>query len=159
MACRSSDHGRILRPRHGPQSEHQDHRHAVRAAESETRRLELQASTKPSIMPLNIKPIAIKGPWSSGWAVDLHTLSSAFVGDDAFGHSQFKNKRSEIGELLYSHPCSDGELRGRAEISRNRADVFQQMPVFPHGLPRSCSRAGWHFPRDPTTPSVHRNPR
>jgi len=52
-------------------------------------------------MSLNIKPITIQGPWSSGWALDLHTLSSAFIGDDAFGHPQFENKRSEIGELLY----------------------------------------------------------
>jgi hypothetical protein len=25
-------------------------------------------------MSLNIKPIAIKGPWSSGWALNLHTV-------------------------------------------------------------------------------------
>lgn len=60
-----------------------------------------QYTSQNSIMPLNIKPIVIKGPWNSGWALDLHTLSSAFVGDDAFGHPQFENKRSEIGELLY----------------------------------------------------------
>ena len=48
-------------------------------------------------MPLNIKPIAITGPWGSGWALDLHTVSSVFIGDDAFGHPQFENKRSEIG--------------------------------------------------------------
>ena len=52
-------------------------------------------------MPLAINPIAINGPWQQGWALDLHTLSSTFIGDDAFGHPQFESKRSEIGELLY----------------------------------------------------------
>jgi hypothetical protein len=34
-------------------------------------------------MALKINPIEIKGSWTQGWALDLHTLSSTFIGDDA----------------------------------------------------------------------------
>jgi competence protein ComFC len=43
----------------------------------------------------------IIGAWHSGYALDLHTLSSTYVGDDEFGHPRFDTKRSEIGDLLY----------------------------------------------------------
>lgn len=43
----------------------------------------------------------IRGPWSSGYVLDLHTLSSTLVGYDEFGHPQFDTKRSEVGELLF----------------------------------------------------------
>jgi competence protein ComFC len=81
-------------------------------------------------MPLNIKPIAIKGPWSSGWALDLHTLSSSFVGDDAFGHPQFENKRSEIGELLYQFKYR-GDRSGLTAICETAAAFIlnRKLPV------------------------------
>ena len=43
----------------------------------------------------------ILGKWKDGYALDLHTLSSTFLGDDEFGHPRFDTQRSEIGELLY----------------------------------------------------------
>lgn len=43
----------------------------------------------------------ILGKWQEGYALDLHTLTSNFVGDDEFGHPRFESTRSEIGELLY----------------------------------------------------------
>ena len=43
----------------------------------------------------------ICGKWKDVYALDLHTLSSTFLGDDEFGHPQFDTQRSEIGELLY----------------------------------------------------------
>lgn len=43
----------------------------------------------------------ILGLWRVGWALDLHTISSTPMGYDEFGHMQFDNKRSEMGELLY----------------------------------------------------------
>ena len=46
-------------------------------------------------------PRKILGKWSAGFALDLHTLSSNYIGDDEFGHPQFDTQRSEIGELLY----------------------------------------------------------
>lgn len=43
----------------------------------------------------------ILGKWRGGFSLDLHTLSSTFIGYDEFGHSRFDTQRSEIGELLY----------------------------------------------------------
>jgi predicted amidophosphoribosyltransferase len=43
----------------------------------------------------------ILGKWREGFSLDLHTLSSIFVGYDEFGHPRFDTQRSEIGELLY----------------------------------------------------------
>lgn len=48
-----------------------------------------------------IQPVRISGLWRDGFALDLHTLSSTYVGDDEFGHARFETKRSPSGELLY----------------------------------------------------------
>lgn len=45
--------------------------------------------------------INLKGPWKKGFALDLHTLSSDYLGEDEFGHARFDTKRTEIGELVY----------------------------------------------------------
>jgi competence protein ComFC len=46
-------------------------------------------------------PKKLKGPWEDGYALDIHTISSEFIGHNEFGHPQFDTKRTEIGELLY----------------------------------------------------------
>ena len=46
-------------------------------------------------------PRRIYGRWHEGFALDLHTLGSTFMGHDEFGHPRFETQRSEIGELLY----------------------------------------------------------
>lgn len=48
-----------------------------------------------------IQPIAIKGSWQAGFALDYHTVSSKFLGHNEFGHAVFETKRTELGELLY----------------------------------------------------------
>lgn len=50
---------------------------------------------------ININPRKIFGNWFEGYALDLHTISSEFLGYDEFGHEIFDTKRSELGELLY----------------------------------------------------------
>ena len=50
---------------------------------------------------INFKPRRIFGIWKEGFSLDLHTLSSTYLGADGFGISQFDTKRSEAGELLY----------------------------------------------------------
>lgn len=50
---------------------------------------------------VNVHPMKIPGRWRDGYALDHHTLSSTYLGDDEFGHAQFDTKRSDIGELLY----------------------------------------------------------
>jgi competence protein ComFC len=46
-------------------------------------------------------PSRIPGRWREGFALDSHTVSSNYVGDDEYGHPMFDTKRSELGELLY----------------------------------------------------------
>ena len=48
-----------------------------------------------------INPIPITGPWDEGFALDLHTVSSQYLGDDAYGNPQFDTTRSPVGELLF----------------------------------------------------------
>jgi len=43
----------------------------------------------------------IDGNWKMGIAFDHHTLSSTYIGVDQFGHDQWDNTRSEMGELVY----------------------------------------------------------
>lgn len=48
-----------------------------------------------------IKPIELKGNWIKGYALDIHTISSEYLGDNELGHSIFKTERSPMGELLF----------------------------------------------------------
>jgi competence protein ComFC len=50
---------------------------------------------------VEVHPLRIPGRWRDGRALDVHTISSAYTGDDEFGHPQFDTKRSAMGELLY----------------------------------------------------------
>jgi predicted amidophosphoribosyltransferase len=45
--------------------------------------------------------ITLEGNWKSGKAYDLHTVASTYLGVDEFGHGQFDNVRSEMGDLVY----------------------------------------------------------
>jgi competence protein ComFC len=49
----------------------------------------------------NFRQRLIIGKWREGYALDLHTLTSIFIGHDEFGHPRFDSRRSEVGELLY----------------------------------------------------------
>lgn len=50
---------------------------------------------------VTLHPIKLTGDWHEGFALDIHTISSTFMGYDPYGHEVFDNKRSQIGELLY----------------------------------------------------------
>ena len=45
--------------------------------------------------------IELKGNWCKGLAVDIHTLSSTYLGPDENGHERWENVRSDMGELVY----------------------------------------------------------
>ena len=46
--------------------------------------------------------IKILGPWKAGYAFDVHTLKSEYIGDDQYGHPRFRTERSFIGQCLYN---------------------------------------------------------
>lgn len=48
-----------------------------------------------------INPIRLRGPWKEGYALDYHTLSSAYLGVDQCGHARYDTTRSDIGQLVY----------------------------------------------------------
>jgi len=50
---------------------------------------------------VTIHPTRILGRWREGYALDKHTVSSEYLGDDEFGMPQYTTTRTEIGELLY----------------------------------------------------------
>jgi predicted amidophosphoribosyltransferase len=43
----------------------------------------------------------VHGNWDLGFVLDKHTLSSAYLGDDASGQAQFDTRRTEAGEALF----------------------------------------------------------
>ncbi len=43
----------------------------------------------------------LEGNWVAGFAFDLHTLNSEYLGQDEYGHDRYNNTRSEMGELVY----------------------------------------------------------
>ena len=52
-------------------------------------------------MAVEIRPRKLRGPWTEGYALDVHTTKSVFVGHDAYGRAVFETTRSPLGELLY----------------------------------------------------------
>jgi competence protein ComFC len=52
-------------------------------------------------MSITIRPRKLAGPWTVGYALDFQTISSTFIGYNAFGHPEFDTKRPPVGELLY----------------------------------------------------------
>ena len=43
----------------------------------------------------------LEGNWVNGFAFDLHSISSEYVGEDQYGHDRYNTIRSEMGELIY----------------------------------------------------------
>ncbi|MFC1538854.1 ComF family protein [Candidatus Latescibacterota bacterium] len=50
---------------------------------------------------ITISPMQIIGDWIYGYALDYHTLRSDYIGGEEYGHPQYDNTRSEMGDLLF----------------------------------------------------------
>ncbi|MBN2970497.1 ComF family protein [Roseomonas aeriglobus] len=76
-------------------------------------------------MKVNVKPL--QGPWTSGYALDKHTVSSRYLGDDDNGRPQFETDRTEVGEAVF-------KLKYRSDWSQidPLADAALQ-----HGIPNA----------------------
>lgn len=68
---------------------------------------------------VKINPRELSGNWLKGYALDLHTLRSQFLGYDEFGHEVFDTERSQIGELLYElkYKSNKGALKEIVETA------------------------------------------
>jgi len=49
---------------------------------------------------VNINPMKLPGPWVEGYVLDLHSISSTFLGYDG-SIPRFDTKYTELGELVY----------------------------------------------------------
>ncbi len=74
-----------------------------------------------------IAPKRISGVWSTGWALDIHTINSVPLGDDGFGRKAFETTRTEMGEALY-------QLKYRRDRTRLQA-IANAMSEFIRGSP------------------------
>ena len=91
-------------------------------------------------MATAMNPRRIVGNWRSGYALDVHTTSSTYLGVNEFGYEMFDTKRSELGELLYrmkyqgDRSAAAGIVEAAVAVlkrSRNKFDVL--VPVPPSG--------------------------
>jgi competence protein ComFC len=90
------------------------------------------------LVPIN--PQKIAGNWQSGVALDIHTLSSTYLGVNEYGHDVYDTKRSEIGELLYrlkynsDHKAAEEIIvTAAAYLKPHRAQFDLIVPVPPSG--------------------------
>lgn len=73
-------------------------------------------------------PVQIEGAWRLGWALDVHTTSSVFLGHDENGRAQFDTTRSELGELLYQLKYAN-QSQAAEKIAATMAGFFSDKPV------------------------------
>lgn len=55
-----------------------------------------------------MNPKRIEGNWKLGYTLDVHSVSSEYLGIDDFGHARYDTTRSDLGELMYKLKyCAD----------------------------------------------------
>jgi competence protein ComFC len=91
---------------------------------------------------VKINPRSLRGPWAAGFALDRHTLSSTFIGNNEFGHPMFDTKRPPVGELLY-------QLKyGRSQTAAEKQAIAGQLAE----TAESFIRHTWRPPIDVIVP-------
>lgn len=50
---------------------------------------------------MGINPMAIKGNWDKGWVLDKHSLSSTYLGENAYGYPEYATERTELGQQIF----------------------------------------------------------
>lgn len=62
--------------------------------------------------------ISVNGAWDDGVVLDKYNESSVYIGEDAFGHTQFKNTYTPVGKLLHAM-----KYNGHYNTSEEIADI------------------------------------
>lgn len=88
-------------------------------------------------------PVQVHGAWRLGWVIDVHTISSEFVGYDPHGVEQFHTVRSPLGEAMY-------RLKYRGQLSQAKA-VSKAMAQFMLEKPNAMARIDVIVPVPPST--------
>jgi len=97
---------------------------------------------------MSIKPIKLVGPWDEGYALDIHTISSTYLGDDVYGHPDFQNEYSEIGNLLhlFKYRGMSNKLFDIIEIVKPFIKTWQAMQEISFVLPVPSSKVRAYQP-------------
>jgi predicted amidophosphoribosyltransferase len=66
----------------------------------------------------------IIGNWDLGFTLDKHMVSSTPLGEDQYGHMQFDNKRSEVGEAVYQLKYKGDTTQAKALASAIYKTVY-----------------------------------
>ena len=77
-----------------------------------------------------VNPKRITGNWVSGYALDIHTISSTHLGINEAGHDIFDTKRSELGELLYRLKYNGDQIAAKEIIEAAAAFVKPSVAKF-----------------------------
>jgi competence protein ComFC len=75
-----------------------------------------------------INPQRIYGDFVSGIALDVHTLSSTYLGVNEYGHEVYDTARSEVGDLLYKLKYR-GDRAAGDEIARVAAGFIASAKI------------------------------
>jgi competence protein ComFC len=95
---------------------------------------------------VNINPQKLTGAWDEGFVLDVHTLSSALMGYNEYGHEVFDTQRSALGDLLYrlkyeaDKSVVDDILDTVVEFLLNRWKVVQSLDLIVPMPPSNISR-------------------
>ena len=89
-------------------------------------------------------PLQVEGAWRLGWTLDLHIISSEFLGCDQYGHDRYDNKRSSLGELIYQL-----KYKNKHEAAD---EIAATMEEFLSNRPKAMSRIDLVVPMPPSTP-------
>src|ERR1035441_9820644 len=81
------------------------------------------------VMAAKINPRKLRGPWTGGYALDVHTTSSTMIGHNAYGHAVFDTVRSP-SEESWGSISNPGDRRGGGRVRKEVGDS------------RRCNRAG-----------------
>lgn len=84
---------------------------------------------------------ALNGNWAQGFAYDLHTLRSEYIGQNEHGYDAYNTTRTEMGELVYTLKyCNDVSVIGKIVDLINKAtglgDVNVIIPIPPSNKSR-----------------------
>jgi len=88
-------------------------------------------------------PQKLSGKWSSGYALDVHTIKSEFAGYNSYGHPEFNTTYTELGDLLKKAKYRENKsaLDSLAEVAssflQSRSwDIDCIVPVPPSNMKR-----------------------
>ena len=70
-----------------------------------------------------IKPSNLRGPWTTGFALDWHTLKSIPIGHNAFGRMLFDTTRTPVGQLLYDLKYGGKTNEQKQQMANDLADT------------------------------------